>query len=150
MEKLRNRLYLCKHNGECWKCAAEITLLVKTWLLTHARDGVRLASDQTKARMARGWMLLGELGPRHPGWKNHPNKACLFPFVRDEMIRVLWKTKQLRGRKLPAFLWSHGGSLRLGGCVALVCGLHQKKQLGLDACGCFQFNFYSFHIFLIP
>lgn len=46
MEKLRNRLYLCKHNGECWKCAAEITLLVKTWLLTHARDGVRLASDQ--------------------------------------------------------------------------------------------------------
>lgn len=79
-EKLRDRLYHCKHNGEGWKWAAKkkkISLLVRTRLLTHAREPVRLVSGQTKARVARGWTLRAP-GPGHLGLKTNLTKHVCF------------------------------------------------------------------------
>ena len=153
VEKLRNLLSRCKHNEESWRCAAKITWLVKTRLPARGREPGWWLSDWTKASMARGHSA--GTGPQAPRIENQPNKACLFPLVRDEMIRVLWKVRRLQKQNAclpPASHMEepHGRGLRLSGCVLLALGTALEGTMRLEACCYSLSNSYSFHWFQIP
>lgn len=147
-EKRRDRLYHCKHNGEGWKWAAkkknhiagEDTASHSCW--RACQTGLR----PDKGLSGQGLDCTGT-GPRAPRIEDQPNKACLFPFVRDEMIGVLWQAKQLQKQEC---LLSCGHMEGASDSVVVwrwLCGLCQKELSGLDGCCCSQVNSYSFIYF---
>lgn len=74
-----------KHDGRGWKGAAQLPSLVRALLPPvpgSCQPGLRMKGLRGQGRGSAG------TGPPAPRIENQPNRACLFPLVRDGMIGV--------------------------------------------------------------